>query len=394
MIRIIIIVAVLMAGLIFAPEISGNKGYILVSLDTYTTYETTIINAVFMAVIFYFLLLLAEWLLRKLLSMSSVTRGWFGQRKTKKAQKNSLLGMLALFEGDAKQAQKLLAKSAERTEAPALTYIAAARAAQQQGQYDLRDEYLQQATQSQQGCRVAVALVWVELQLEAKQYENALATLNELDTNFPKKKRAVELYLQIYPALQEWQKYIDVLHKQRKSLDYTESEFEAVQLDAYQHLFTQLALQEGAALHSYWENTCPRWMRKELAYQKILLDALINSGNDKIAEQLLLEKLNKQFSLPLVPYIDKLTINDHYPLIQLLEKKLKKESETGLIHQALAKLKLKENNYAAVIQHLIISVESVADIDDFVLLADLLEKDDREQEAQNYYRKGLLSAVS
>ncbi len=130
------------------------------------------------------------------------------------------------------------------------------------------------------------------------------------------------------------------------------------------------------------------------AYQKILLDALINSGNDKIAEQLLLEKLNKQFSLPLLSYIDKLTINDHYPLIQLLEKKLKKESETGLIHQALAKLKLKENNYTAVIQHLSISVESVADINDFVLLADLLEKDDREQEAQNYYRKGLLSAVS
>ena len=129
MIRIIIVIAALIAGLFFGPEISSNKGYILISLDTYTTYETTIINALIVTVVFYFVLGLIEWVLRKLLSMSSITRGWFGQRKTKKAERNSLLGMLALLEGNSRQAQKLLSKSAERTAAPALTYIAAAKAA-------------------------------------------------------------------------------------------------------------------------------------------------------------------------------------------------------------------------------------------------------------------------
>ena len=81
MIGLLIIVIFLLTGLIFAPELSAHKGYILVSFDSYTTYETTIINAAFIAILFYFLLLVAEWILRKLLSMSSVTRGWFGQRK-------------------------------------------------------------------------------------------------------------------------------------------------------------------------------------------------------------------------------------------------------------------------------------------------------------------------
>ena len=168
---------------------------------------------------FFILLLgLLEWVLRKLLSISSVTRGWFGQRKTKKAQRNSMLGMLALFEGNSKQAQKLLSKSAERTAAPALTYIAAARAAQQQGNYTLRDDYLKQATESQKGCRLAVGLVWAELQIEAKQFKKALLTLNELDSSFPGHKRIAKLYLDIYPPLKEWSEFIDVLTEQRKYL--------------------------------------------------------------------------------------------------------------------------------------------------------------------------------
>jgi len=394
MIRIIIIISALLAGLIFGPEISDNKGYILVSLDSYTTYETTIVNAIFVAVIFYFLLLFIEWILRKLLSMNAITRGWFGQRKTKSAQKNTLLGMLALFEGNSKQAQKLLAKSADRSASPALTYIAAARAAQQQGNYNLRDQHLQQATTSQKGCQLAVGLVSVELQLEAKQYENALATLNELNIEFSANQRIPQLYLDIYPALNEWAKFVESLNKNRKSLSYSDTQFNAIQLDAYQHLFKQLALQEGDALQTYWDKKSPRWMRKELQYQQALLDAYIEAGKGKAAEKFLLMKLNKQFSLPLLAYIEKLQITDHYPLILLLDKKLKKDPDNGAINQALAKLKLSENQATAAIEHLKVSVEKSPNTDDFALLAGLLEKDDRLEEANNYYRQGLLFALS
>lgn len=394
MIRIIIVISALLVGLMFGPEISENKGYILISLDSYTTYETTIINAIFIAVIFYFLLLFVEWILRKLLSMNTITKGWFGKRKTNKAQKNTLLGMLALFEGNSKQAQKLLSKSADRSASPALTYIAAARAAQLQKDYRLRDEYLEQATTSQKGCKLAVGLVWGELQLEAEQYENALATLNELNTEFYGNKRITQLYLEIYPALNEWAKFVECLNKNHKNLDYSEEKFNAVQLDAYQHLFKQLALQEDDALQIYWDKKSPRWMRKELEYQKALLDAYIEAGKDKAAEKCLLIKLNKQFSLPLLAYIEKLQITDHYPLISLLNKKLKKEPESGPINQALAKLKLSENQETAAIEHLKISVKHLPNVTDFALLANLLEKDDRVEEANQYFREGLFFSLS
>ncbi|PKF61395.1 heme biosynthesis protein HemY [Psychromonas sp. psych-6C06] len=394
MIRMILIVSALIAGLILGPEISENKGYILLSFDSYTTYETTIINACFIALIFYFLLLIAEWLLRRLLSMNSLTRGWFGQRKTKKAQKNSLLGMFALFEGNNKQAYKLLSNSAQRSEAPSLTHIGAARAAHLQGLYDLRDDHLQLAGEVNKAAELAAGLVWVELQLDAKQYENALATLQELAIKFPKNKRIALLFLDIYPALDEWKLYIQTLNEQRKSLAYNDLEFATLELNAYQHFFTQLAADSPDMLKLYWDNKAPRWMRKELSYQKAVLDAFISTDHGKFAQAVLLEKLNKQFSLPLLAYLDKVVVTDHYPLILLLEKKLNKEKETSLIHQALAKLKLKEDNPIAAIKHLEQSLETVPNAEDFALIAELLEKQDRHQEATSYYRQGLILATT
>lgn len=394
MLRIIIVVIALVAGLIFGPEISSNKGYILISLDSYTTYETTIINAVIVVVIFYFLLLFLEWVLRKLLSISSVTRGWFGQRKTRKAQRNSMLGMLALFEGNSKQAQKLLSKSAERTDAPALTYIAAARAAQQQGNYRLRDEYLTQATESQKGCRLAVGLVWVELQIEAKQFKNALLTLDELNSSFPGHKRIAKLYLDIYPPLNEWSKFITVLDEQRKHLSLTDEEFDAIKLDAYQHLFKQLAAQSGEAPQDLWNNRSSRWMRKDLDYQKAILDAFIEAKHYQYAEHFLLEKLKEQLSLPLLAYADKIPISNRQKLVLLLEKKLNKDPDNAAIHQALAKLKLDDDKDSDAVEHLKKSIELDPSVDSFALLGKVLEKMDNLDEANNYYRQGMLLLMS
>jgi len=392
MIRILIIVGILLAGLIFAPELSANKGYLLISFDSYTTYETTIINAALIALLFYLLLLAAEWVLRKLFSMSHYTRGWFGQRKTKKAQKNNLLGMIALFEGNNKQAQKLLSKSASRCESPALSYIAAARASHKNGDFNKRDDYLELASETP-GCKLAVGLVWAELQLDAKQYENALATLKELDKSFPKNKQICEYYLQVYPALQEWGELVTLLNTHRKIVQLEQKEFADLELHAHKELFQQLALESGTTLNDYWNKNTARWMRKELSYQEAALSAFIKCGRGKLAQEFLLDKLQHHFSLPLLPYLQKIEVSDYYPVITFLEKQLKKSPYTNYIHQALGYLKLKENNNEAAVEHLIESVKSLPKTSDFKLLADLLEQQGRFDEANSYYRQGLAFAV-
>ena len=392
MMRVLILLGTLVFGLVYGPEVSENKGYLLVSFDSHTTYETTLVNAVILAVLFYFLLLLAEWVLRRVLAMTSFSRSWFGLRKTRKAQKNSLLGMIALFEGDAKKAHKLLSKSAERSETPVLNYIAAAKAANLEGKFELRDEYLLKATECGEGSFLAVNLVWVKLQVNVKQYENALATLKDLNQKYPNNKQVSLLFLDVYPALNEWKKYVELLEDKRKLLALKETQFEQLQFDGYLHLFQQRAAKNDNSLTSWWDDQAPRWMRKELKYQKAVLDAYINENCGQQAEQFLIEKLNKQFSLPLLPYLKKIKVTDYSPLIAVLEKKLKKESEKGLIHQALAYLMLKENKKASAIDHLTASLKTDPCVDDYALLGTLLEDAGKFKEAQKIFREGLLFA--
>jgi HemY protein len=393
MIRLLIIVLILLAGLVFAPELSSHKGYLLISFDSYTTYETTIINAAFIAIIFYFLLLVVEWALRKLLSMSSLTRGWFGQRKTRKAQKNSRLGMLALLEGDTKQAQKLLSKSAARSESPALTYIAAARASHKNGDFNQRDDYFQSANEHP-GCKLAVGLVWAELQIDAQQYQNALVTLNALDENFPKNKQVIQFYLTVYPAMKEWNKLIQLLGTHRKSIDLSDQKFADLELYAHQQLFKELAAEDGQLLNDYWHKDVARWMRKELSYQKAVLEAFIHNNQGKLAQAFLLDKLQRQFSLPLLSFLQRIEVTDHYPIITFLEKQLKKAVHADYIHQALAHLKLKENNKEAAIEHLMESLKSLPNISDYLLLVSLLDEQDRTEESNLYSRQGLEFAAN
>ena len=50
---------------------------------------------------------------------------------------------------------------------------------------------------------------------------------------------------------------------------------------------------------------------------------------------------------------------------------------------------MKENHSSAAIKHLIESVKSLPDTKDFLLLANLLDEEGRNNEANQYYRLGL-----
>jgi uncharacterized protein HemY len=63
----------MVAGLIFGPEASGNKGYVLISLGNYTV-ESSVTSAVILAVLFYGALLIVEWVLARLFGLRRKTR--------------------------------------------------------------------------------------------------------------------------------------------------------------------------------------------------------------------------------------------------------------------------------------------------------------------------------
>ena len=390
MIKIIILVIILLTGLVIGPEISANKGYILVSVDGYTTYEMTIISAVLIGFVCYFLLLAAEWVIRKLLSLNSTTRNWFSLRKTRKAQKESITGMFALLEGDNKKALKLLGQSASRSESPAVNYIAAAKAAHYQGKYSLRDKYLKCAEKDRKSNQLATGLVLAELQIEDEQFQDGLNTLISLENKYPKNQRVSELYLSSCGALGRWEDYIEFLNKKKKVLALSEVKYAALSFNAYQALFNAISVKDTLTLQTYWEQKVPRWARKEFTYQEALLKAHIKVGNNKLAEQCLLELLNKQCSAPLLAYVDQIKVKDHNVFIALLEKNLDKDIDNALIHQVLGHLEVKVGKALSAVNHLQKSVEAIPNSEDLYLLAYLLQSMQKEDDAIGMFEKASL----
>lgn len=127
MIRLIVVVAVMVAGLIFGPEASGNKGYVLISLGNYTV-ESSVTSAVILAVLFYGALLIVEWVLGRVFGLRRKTQGWFGSRRRRKANLQTVNATLAMAEGHYNQAEKLLIKGADNSDTPLLNYLSAASA--------------------------------------------------------------------------------------------------------------------------------------------------------------------------------------------------------------------------------------------------------------------------
>ena len=126
MIRLIVIVAVMVAGLIFGPEASGNKGYVLISLGNYTV-ESSVTSAVILAVLFPRRPLIVEWVLARLFGLRRKTQGWFGSRRRRKANLQTVNATWPWPRGTTTRPRSSSSRGADNSDTPLLNYLSAAR---------------------------------------------------------------------------------------------------------------------------------------------------------------------------------------------------------------------------------------------------------------------------
>ena len=115
MIRLIVIVAVMVAGLIFGPEASGNKGYVLISLGNYIGgilghQRGDPGGAVLRRPV------IVEWVLARLFGLRRKTQGWFGSAAAARPTCKPSMPPWPAPEGHYNQAEKLLIKGADNSD--------------------------------------------------------------------------------------------------------------------------------------------------------------------------------------------------------------------------------------------------------------------------------------
>ncbi|PKQ82490.1 heme biosynthesis protein HemY [Aeromonas sobria] len=385
MIRIIILVAVMVAGLIFGPQASGNKGYVLIALGNYTI-ESSVTSAVILAVLFYGALLLIEWLLGRVFGLRRKTQGWYGSRRRRKANQQTVAATLAMAEGHYSQAEKLMIKGASNSDTPLLNYLSAAKAAQARGDDARRDQYLQKAQEENPKAELALTLTQTQLQIEQGQYDTALAMLESVYALNPRHPMVLDQLRQVHLARQEWSALCDLIPALHKVGKLTPKQEEDLLQQAWSGRLQQAA-SSLETLKAVWQDL-PRKLRLEPELLACYGDLLRQLGADNEAATLWQEALRQQPVPQLLARLPKLKLDNYQPLLALLQKQQGQPN----VDTALAQLYLlagQLDDAQKLLEQEVVSAPSAAA---YHALGQLMDKRRLTNKANEYYRQALMLA--
>lgn len=319
----------------------------------------------------------------------------FSQKRSEKARQALIKGLIDISEGRFADAEKILLKQAANSDTAMLNYLIAARAAQQQGAYDRRDEYLRLAEQSSPSGEIAVGVTRAELQLAHHQYDQALATLNHLGEVSPKHAYVKKLLARVYERLGDWPSLSNMLDDLRKTEALSEDALSQTEVETYCGLLRQFARQNKPEdLDQLWHRI-PKHLKDNSEVLQIYVEQLIAQQQDKRAEALIRNHLDKHWHEPMVLLYSQLNMERPQQLLETAETWLHTHRRSAVLLLALGKLCLKIKLWGKARTYLETSLGIKPIAETYLLLAMLLEDKMGEREkAQSLYQQGLKLAVS
>lgn len=273
---LLVLVAVLLGGLI-GTLVVRDPGYVLLSYGD-MAFETSLWFALVLLGLAYLTIRLLFWLFSRTLASTGRFGSWLKRRKATKAQKQTVQGLLLMAEGQWAEARKVLTAAAREVNTPLINYLTAARAAHELGDAQGRDELLRMAHESTPGSKFAVGLTQAELQKNAAQWEQSLATLLQLKSSSPRHPQVLAMLIQVYEELADWQALIELLPEAKKRKIFPEAAFADLQQRAWVSRLTQA----GADADKVWTDV-PKDLKRSPALVLAYARALLSDGTDASA---------------------------------------------------------------------------------------------------------------
>lgn len=212
---LILLLLILFAGAWLGQQMIQDSGYTLIAYNN-TTIEMSL--WVFLVVLGcgFFVLHWALNLLTGSLRSGQRLRLWSKGRNQRIANTKTLKGLIALSEGKWWQAQRLLTQAGDKAEMPLISYLAAARAAHEQGEDSDCDDLLHKARDAAPEAEIAVGISQAQILLSRGQYEPCLATLLDLHQKAPKNTYVMKLLRDVYMQLKDWKALSKLIPELRK----------------------------------------------------------------------------------------------------------------------------------------------------------------------------------
>ncbi|QLH42018.1 MAG: heme biosynthesis protein HemY [Coxiellaceae bacterium] len=252
--KLIFYFLILLASVWLGLAIHKDPGYVLVAYQHWSM-ETTLWFAVLAMLVLFIVMSILFRLIKGTSSLPLRLRLWAKHRQASKASRLTDRGLCQFAEGDWQTAERNLIRGAKHTETPLINYLAAASAAQLQGEFEKRDSYLSKAHQSNPRAEIAIGLTQAQLQLAAKQWELALATLRHLQQLAPRHGHVLLLLKRVYVELRDWQSLQPLLPELNKRKLLKPKEYEQLEQQVYAALL-EAAIKSGISdqVNKVWDS--------------------------------------------------------------------------------------------------------------------------------------------
>jgi len=389
--KLVVILLTMAAAIWLALFAMEDPGYILIDVKGYTI-ESSLVFAVIVLILVFIGVYMS---LRFYGNVKTVGKGykvWRSRRSSDKANESLVKGLLELSEGKWSEAEKDVLKFAEKNQPSLLNYLAAARAAQEQGAYDRRDLYLKNAHQTAPNAHVAVGLTQAQLQLDQNQLEQALATLRRLQQLDPKHKQVLKTLARLYMDLADWEHVVEIIPSLRKRKIFPDSHIDYMEETAYSALLDQATRHsEAKALQDLWYRIPQTVQEKERIMVKYI-GHLFTVGSSDLAEPLIRNALRKYWSEPLVRYYGLLKSADPKAQLNYAEAWLSNHENNAVLLLTLGRLCLRNGLWGKARSYLEASVGAGSLPEAYNELGYLLEQMGEADKAINCFRQGLLNA--
>ena len=353
--------------------------------------STTALIAIVLSFIAFYVLIT---LLKTLFGLRRRIRDYREAKLSAKANKELTSGLIHFTEGHWEQSEKLLLSNVDYSEAPLLNYLAAARSAHMQEDYERRDGYLKLASNHGEDAQVAVSVTQAEMQFTSGQLEQARATLIHLLEVSPKHPYAIKLLAKVYFQQEDWSNLFSLLPELNQQSLIKDSDLEKFETKALIGIFETLARKkESSQLHALWKKLPAKIKNKPNAIL-FYCDALSESGDTTTSDKLLISSINKHWDENL---IERYGLLEHPSLSKAMkqgEKWLLEHEKSPNLLMALARLNRKHQLWGKSKAYYNASLNFSPSAKGYLEFAQLLEELGETENAEICYKLGLNYSIN
>lgn len=394
----LLLLLVLVVGAWTGQMMVTDSGYVLLAYNN-TTVETTLwVFLVGLLITFMLLHVIVNLLINSRLPTGQF-RQWRALRRQQSARKKTLQGLLALSEGEWHKAQKSLTRGAEDFGLPAINYIAAARAAHENGDQAGADELLKKALKTTPEASLVVSITQAQIQVARGQLEAALANLLKLRRKQPRNKQILALLADVSARLHDWQGVADILPDLRRSKALPLDNLNRLERETLLHLLHKQKMptaggsvpepeQRVRHLQSIWVSM-PETVS---GYDEVVSEyatQLIAAGGHKPAEALLRQRLESRWSESLIPLYGLIDSPKPRKLYQQAQQWLSIHEQSPGLYIALARLAGKCQLWSEAVGFYEQSLSIDANLDTCAEFARLLQQLEQPERAMQVMNQGI-----